>query len=256
MKKTKNTKQLNKNVQVVSTPSVLVISAHADDHIACAGTLLKLKDMGYAINEIVLTTSEEGRDFRHPEGDYNVAELRSQELSKASEFLGVSNTFMFGEEDLNLQYSKELVFRVVQIIRTLRPRVGIMHSSFDWHPDHRAAFAISSEAFKMAATGIQPEKGDQWRTPVVIAAEGMLPVQPNILVDVTAYAQKKLTLWKIYESQAKPKAINFEESLMQVRGYHVRRPGSFMAEAFTTDPTSPMLLFDDGTNQKEVECDF
>lgn len=246
MEKVRNT--IKQNIELapsVQTRSVLVISAHADDHIACAGTLMKLKDMGYLINEIVLTTSEEGRDFRDPDGDYNVADLRLQELSKASAFLGVTQTYLLNQEDLNLQYSKELVFKVVEIIRSVRPTVGIIHNDFDWHPDHRAAFAISSEAFKISATGIMPQKGGQWRTPIVLAAEGMLPVKPHVLVDITAYAQQKMKLWKIYESQAQPKALNFEESLMQVRGYHVRRPGSFMAEAFTTDPTSPIVLFDD-----------
>jgi N-acetylglucosamine malate deacetylase 1 len=235
---------MNMSKNTTKSKKVLVISAHADDHIASAGTLFKLSDEGYELNEVVLTTSGEGLDYRKQSKDYDVEKLRDTELSAASKYLGIMKTYRFNEEDLGLKYSKELVFKVVPIIRNLKPDVGIIMHSFDWHPDHRETFKIGSEAFKWAATGVQPELGDQWRCPVVLCTEGMLPVQPNILVDVTEYVEKKNKLWKIYESQARPQALNFEESMMSVRGYHLRRPGSIMAEGFSTDPTSPVILFD------------
>lgn len=224
--------------------TVIVISAHADDHISSAGTLMKLRDQGYELYEIVLTDSSEGKDYRGNKNEQGVASMRDAELSKASQFLGIKSTYRIFQEDLALTYSKDLIFKVVPIIRELKPTVGIILSNFDWHPDHRATFQIGSEAFKWAATGVKPELGTNWRTPTVLCVEGMLPIKPNILVDVTAYAQAKMELWKVYESQAKPQALNFEEGLMAVRGYHLRRPGSLMAEAFTTDPTSPIILFD------------
>ena len=226
--------------------SVLVISAHADDHIASAGTLFKLRDKGYDLYEIVLTNSGEGGDYRKSKKkEHNIASMRDRELSDASKFLGIKETYKLNQEDLGLTYSKNLVFKIVPIIRKLKPAVGIIMNSFDWHIDHRIAFEIGSEAFKWAATGVKANLGGQWRTPIVLCTEGMLPVQPSVLVDVTDYVKQKADLWKIYESQAKPKAINFEESLMSVRGYHLRRPGSLLAEAFTTDSTSPIILFDE-----------
>lgn len=224
---------------------MVIISAHADDHIACAGTILKLRDQGYTLYEIVMTDSREGRDFRRQKDEDDNARVRDRELSAASKFLGTREVFRFSQEDLALTYSKDLVFKVVEIIRAIQPTVGFIHNRFDWHPDHRAAFRIGSEAFKMSATGIKPELGEAWRTGIVLAAEGMLPIKPNILVDVTEYAQAKMKLWEIYASQARPQIMGLEEGLMRVRGYHLRRPGSLMAEAFTTDPTSPIILFDE-----------
>lgn len=224
--------------------SVLIISAHADDHVASAGTIFKLQDQGYDIYEIVLTSSNEGRDYRNVSGKYDVKTLRDEELTAASKYLGIKKTYRIDQEDLGLTYSKELMFRLVPIIREVKPTIGIMLDNFDWHPDHRETFKIGSEAFKWAATGVRPELGDHWRTPVVLSVEGMLPIKPNVLVDVTEYADKKMNLWKLYVSQARPQAINFQESLMFVRGYHLRRPGSIMAEAYCTDPTSPAILFD------------
>jgi N-acetylglucosamine malate deacetylase 1 len=225
--------------------SVLVISAHADDHTSCAGTLLKLKNKGFDLFEVVLTNSEEGRDFRDRTVSMNVKEMRDQELSLASKFLGIKRTFKFDQEDLNLKFSKDLMLQVAGIIRKVKPEVGIVMNCFDWHTDHKEASKIGTEAFKWAATGVRPELGDAWRTPIVLLAEGMLPVLPNVLVDITEFAKQKMELWKLYESQARPQLVNFDEGLMNVRGYHLRRPGSLTAEAFTTDPTSPMVLFDE-----------
>ena len=39
---------------------ILVIAAHPDDEIACAGTLMKMRDSGFEINELVLTGGGEG----------------------------------------------------------------------------------------------------------------------------------------------------------------------------------------------------
>jgi len=224
---------------------LIIISAHADDHIASAGTLFKLKDKGFDLYEVVLTNSAEGRDYRKGTAKKDVHKMRSVELSAASKFLGIKQTFKLEQEDLGLKYSKEIIFKVVPLIRKLQPTIGIVMHSFDWHPDHRETFNIGSEAFKWAATGVKPELGQAWRTPIVLAVEGMLPTQPNVLVDVTSYSSKKMELWKIYESQAHPQALNFAESMMSVRGYHLRRPGSVMAEGFSTDPTSPIILFDE-----------
>lgn len=224
---------------------LLIISAHADDHITCAGTVFKLLDNGYEdLYETVLTTSGEGRDHRQPNGNYDVESLRSKELHQASQFLGTREIFELRQEDLGLNYSKKLVFEVVTIIRRIKPVIGFLMPLFDWHSDHRAAFKIGSEAFKIAATGIKPELGDAHRTPIVLKVEGMLPTKPQILVDVTAYFEKKIELFKIYESQAQSQALRFTEGLACVRGYHLRRPGNFLAEGFTTDATSPIILFD------------
>ncbi len=224
--------------------SVLLVTAHADDHVACAGTVFKLRDQGYQVFEVILTSSNEGRDYRRPDGDYDVAAMRASEFGEASRYLGTKQIYALEQEDLNLQYSKELVFKVVKVIRDVKPTVGIIMHQFDWHPDHVAASRIGSMAFKMAATGIKPELGEHHRTSIVLSVEGMLPIKPSILVDITDYYDKKLELFKIYESQASSKALGFQEGLAKVRGYHVRRVGSLLAEAFATDPTSPIVLFD------------
>jgi len=241
------TKNENEKLNINAVKSVVVISAHSDDNMACAGTLMKLKAKGYELFEVVLTDSSEGRDFRNPNGKKGreVTEVRNSELDKAAKLIGISKVFNMGQADLGLLYSKELMLKIAGIIRKVRPSIGIIMNSNDWHPDHREVNKIGSEAFKWAGTNVRPELGEAWRTPVVLCSEGTIPVQVNVLVDVTKYAEEKMELWKIYASQASSTAINFDNSLMTVRGYQLRRKGSQMAEAFTTDPTSPAIMFDD-----------
>lgn len=224
--------------------NILVITAHADDHLACAGTLFKLKDKGYSIYELILTSSGEGRDYRKPKVGISVEKMRDTEFSAASKFLGTKQVFKLNQEDLNLQYSKELMLKVVQTIRVVKPEIGITHNPYDWHPDHVAAAKIAGEAFKIAGTGVWPELGENYRTPIVLQAEGMLPIVADVLVDITDYAAKKRELFALYESQANPKLVAFTEGLGSVRGYQLRRPESFVAEAYTTDATNPVILFD------------
>lgn len=226
---------------------LLLISAHADDHIACAGTVFKLIDRGYTPYEIVLTNSQEGPDMRKAgisQSADNIKNIRKEELSKASKFLGIAKTFNMENDDLGLTYSKDLMIQVMAIIREVKPTIGFLMNSYDWHPDHREAFKIGSEAFKWAASGIRPELGQNWKTSMVLCGEGMIPVPANILVDITTYADKKMQLWKIYDSQATSKSVKYEEGLLQVRGYQQRKVDGFFAEAFTTDPLSPILLFE------------
>ncbi len=93
--------------------------------------------------------------------------------------------------------------------------------------------------------GVKKESlGNPWRVPLVLCAEGMLPIKTQILVDISKFMEKKLKLFKIYESQASPKAVSFEKSLATVRGYHLRKSASFFAEAFSLQEEFPILMFE------------
>ena len=223
--------------------NILIISAHADDHIACAGTVFKLIQKGFTPFEIVLTNSGEGRDVNGVQKD--TLKTRSIELSKASKFLGIKETFMLDQEDLGLSYSKEVMFKVVQIIRRIKPKIGIIMNSFDWHPDHREVSKIGVEAFKWAGSGVRPELGEFHKTPIVLCAEGMVPIKADVLVDITEFAEKKMDLWKIYVSQATNQNTVFERALMQVRGKQLRNGKQSMCEAFSIDPQAPIEMFGD-----------
>lgn len=228
--------------------NLLIISAHADDHVAVAGTVFKLqKEFGFAAFEIVFTNSELGQNYKVARQikPTLVARTRARELARAQKFLGISESTNLNQPDLGLVYNQSLVFAVVKVIRKVRPQVLFLLNQYDAHPDHKEAVKIGLEAVKVAAMGVLKESlGKPFRTPLVLCGEGMLPIKTQILVDITKYKDKKDKLFKIYSSQASPKATNFETGLATVRGYHLRKKDGLFAEAFTLQEEYPVLLFE------------
>ena len=225
--------------------NILIISSHADDHISCAGTVFKLQEeRGMVPFELVLTDSSEGQDFRAKKqaGRKTVSQMRLKELSKASQFLGIKQTFLLNQPDFGLVYSHKLIIQVAKVIRKTKPQIVFINGEFDAHPDHRAAFRISIDAIKLAAMGIDIKTlGEPFRIPIVLCVEQMLPDKVQILVDVTSYMDKKEGLFSIYMSQMSPKSLAFEKGLLAVRGYHLRKPDGFFAEGFTLQNEFPIL---------------
>lgn len=199
-------------------------------------------------SEVVLTNSNLGQNFRSKkELDVKtVAKTRSKELSTASKFLGIKKSFQLNQPDLALRYTRRFVFKVVEIIREVKPQIVFLHNQYDAHPDHKIAYEIGLTAIKVAAMGVKKETlGASWRVPLVLCSEGMLPIKTQILVDITGYMDKKIKLFRLYLSQASPKAIAFEKGLATVRGYHLRKEGSSFAEAFSLQEEFPVILFEE-----------
>lgn len=229
--------------------NILIISSHADDHISCAGTIFKLQEeRGMVPFELILTDSSKGQDFRAKKqaGERTVSKMRLKELSKASEFLGMRQTFFLGQPDFGLVCTPELVGQVTKVIRKVKPQIVFINGEFDAHPDHRAAFRIGLDAIKMAAMNIEVKKlGMAIRVPVVLCMEQMLPDKVQILIDVTKFMDKKDQLLNIYMSQMSPKSLAFEKGLLAVRGYHLKKPDGFFAEGFTLQNEYPILGLED-----------
>lgn len=228
--------------------TVLIVSAHADDHTISAGSVFKMQAKGYDAYEVLLTDSREGNDRRNGKlltDQKEVVRLRVDEFDQASKFLNLKQKFIIGEPDLDLQFSKELMLRVVKVIREVKPSVIFTMNPLDYHKDHIAASHITEEASFWAATGIRPELGEPHRTNIVMYGEGMLPIVPDVLVDITEFQEKKLELFKIYASQANSKAVHFTDALARVRGYHIRKQNEEFAEAFTLNKKFPSLLLEE-----------
>lgn len=201
---------------------VLVISAHPDDEVACAGTLMKLKDSGHEINELILTTGSEGGNEKE----------REKEMGVAGKFLGMNETIFLNQEDLGLSYGKDLMLSVVEIVRKVKPEIVFLMNKKDFHPDHREAFKIGIEAVKYAATGVRPDLGEPIRVRVVLMMGGMWPIRPHLMVDVTKYKDRKMQMFSLHGSQVNQKAVKFEEAMMTIYGYQHRTGDDVLAEPF------------------------
>lgn len=159
--------------------------------------------------------------------------------------MGIKKTFQLNNPDLGLEYSQSLMFELVRIIREVKPSIVFLMNNYDAHPDHKVAYKLGVDAIKTSATGVKKiSLGKPFRVKLVLCCEGMLPIKTQILVDITKYLSKKLRLFSIYQSQASPKALEFEKSLSTVRGYHLRKDKGKYAEAFSLQEVFPIILFD------------
>jgi LmbE family N-acetylglucosaminyl deacetylase len=227
--------------------TILAITAHADDHITFAGTVFKLQEQGYDYYELVLTDSDEGGDFKTKRKNTlnsEIAEMRRTELKEASIYLNTKELFQFGEHDQDLTYTKELMHKIVEVIRKVKPTIGLCMNTTDVHPDHIAASQLGKEAFRWAAKNFRRELGDPHRTNLVFFSEGTLPIIPSFLVDITKQYPKKEKLYQFYESQAAKKDLDLMKGFAHIRGFHLRKPDGEYAEAFSVEQNILPVLFD------------
>lgn len=237
----------------VQGPRILILSAHADDHLRSAGTVFKLQyEKGAVPFEVVMTDSSLGGDYRSGKrlGRQETARARAAELTKASKYLGVRKTWETGEPDYGLIYRQDLVFGVGEIIREVKPELVIMPNGYDSHPDHKAANQIGIEAVRAASMNIQLNNEKYrlhgveykpYRVPEIVQVEMMQPDRVNLIVDVTEQLPQITRLFEIYDSQMSPRLKRYLLGLLQVRAYTLEDEKALAAEAFIIPDEFPSI---------------
>lgn len=221
-----------------STKKVLVFSAHPDDHLCCAGTLMFLKDKGFEVQEVVATGGEKGPWWisgTEKKSDFNKKELqkeRKKEISEAEKIIGISKTIFLGLPDSKIIRDPKIIEKIVGIIRKERPEVVFILNQEDYHCDHREFSKIALEALEKASWHYLPEKGESWRVPLVFLMEWSCLNKPQIIVDITPYVRKKEQLIDIYKSQINFRKRKLLESINFYRAYLTRNEKILSAEAF------------------------
>lgn len=219
----------------LNKPRILLLSAHADDHLRSAGTVFKLGyEKGAVPFEVVMTDSSLGGNFRSSgETREAVAKMRAAELSEASRYLGVQETWVLEEPDYGLMYRQDLVFGVAKIIRKVKPDLVIMPHNYDSHPDHKATKHIGVEAIRAASMGILVDQlGEPHRVPEIVQVEMMQPDRVDLIVDVTEQLPQIQRLFEIYDSQMSPRLRRYLEGMLAVRAYTLEDEQALAAEAF------------------------
>lgn len=150
---------------------LLAVHAHPDDEaITTGGLLLRCADAGV---ETTLVTCTDGRygpvnpELGIRSSPAGLADLRSRELEQAAGLLEVARLVRLGYHDSNMtgllendapdafwsQRIDEVVARLVEIIRSVRPQVVVTYDPFGntGHPDHIQAHRVAVLAVLAAA---------------------------------------------------------------------------------------------------------
>lgn len=164
------------------TKTILAVLAHPDDEsFGLGGTLALYAQKGYDTYLICATRGEVGTvDEEHLNGFKDIAELRSAELKRAAQILGLKEVFfldyrdsgMPGTEDNkhpNAQINHpvdEVAGKVVKYIRELKPDVVLTFDPIGgyMHPDHIHIHKATVLAFEKADdASFHPEAGSPFR---------------------------------------------------------------------------------------------
>jgi bacillithiol biosynthesis deacetylase BshB1 len=182
-------------VDVIQLDALAVFSHPDDAELTMAGTLIKLKSLGYKIGIADLTRGEMGTR--------GTPEIRAREALDAAHVMGLDARVNIGLPDGHLALNEESKLAVVRVLRKYRPRVVFTAHWDDPHPDHAATSHIVREAARLATmrrydkdSGIEAIK-----MPAIAHAVYSRLVVPSFIVDISEFAGKKMEAIQAYASQ-------------------------------------------------------
>ena len=178
---------------------ILVLPVHPDDaELGCAGTILKHVALGKKVGIADLTRGELGTR--------GSAEIREKEAAAAGEILGLTVRENLGIPDGLFQNTPLYQLKIVEVIRKYQPDIIITNAYHDRHPDHgRANELVETAAFLAGLRRIETTHNDKlqeaWRPNMVLHFIQDRYIEPDILIDVTEFWDKKIESVMAYGSQ-------------------------------------------------------
>jgi len=174
----------------------LAIFSHPDDaELTMAGTLLKLKSLGYRTGVVDMTRGEMGTR--------GTPAIRAKESLDAAAVMGLDVRFNLEQPDAYLASNEETRQAVVRVLRQHAPRVLFTSHWDDPHPDHAATCRIVREAARLASMRRYDEQAGlaAIKMPAIAHAVYSRLVIPSFVVDVSEFAEGKMKAIAAHASQ-------------------------------------------------------
>ncbi|WP_447553435.1 PIG-L deacetylase family protein [Vreelandella sp. EE22] len=202
---------------------VLVLAPHPDDEVfGCGGALTQLAAQGATIQVIIATQGPQ-------------AALRLEESTQAAALLGYPTPLNWDFADRGLEQAREaLAERLWQTLEEFQADLLLAPSSWEMHPDHRAACDA-------ALTAAARYSGRQALT--VALYEIGVPLSVNHLVDISPVAEQKAQAMQCFASQLaeqryaeqigglnRYRSYTLGLAVTQAEAFHVLKPGEEHAE--------------------------
>ncbi len=183
----------------METVDILALAAHPDDvELSCSGTLMAQIAQGYTVGIIDFTEGEMGTR--------GTVETRRAEAEAASRIMGIHIRHNMGIPDVYFEVSKANVLELVRYIRRYRPRVLLANAPHDRHPDHAKGAKMAEMAFFWAGlskieTTWEGKKQESWRPEALYHYIQSEYLQPDFVVDISAFWQRKIQAVKAFKTQ-------------------------------------------------------
>lgn len=224
---------------------ILAIGVHPDDvELSCAGTLLKHISLGKTVGILDLTLGELGTRGN--------SELRTKEALAAAKILGVLYRKQLTLKDGFFENNQLNLIPIIEIIRHTQPEIVIANAISDRHPDHGRAAKLTADACFYSGllkinTTYNKQQQTVWRPKALYHYIQDYYIEPDFVIDVTNFIDKKFEAINAFESQffnpnskepvtpiSGENYLDFVKSKMNVFG---RAIGSQYAEGFIKSRT-------------------
>jgi bacillithiol biosynthesis deacetylase BshB1 len=211
---------------------VLAVYSHPDDaELTAAGTLLKLKSLGYRTGVLDMTRGEMGTRGT-PEG-------RAEEAREAARLMKLDVRLNLEQPDGHVWLNEDARRAMVRVIRRHRPRVILTAHWDDPHPDHAATARIVREAARLASMRRYDEEAGQGAVEMPSLAHSVYSrlVVPSFVVDISDFLEDKLKAIRAHGSQffdpnsTEPRTRISEEGFLNQLENRMRYYGSLIGVA-------------------------
>lgn len=178
---------------------ILAIGVHPDDvELSASGTILKHIALGKTVGILDLTRGELGTR--------GSAALRTQEANRSAKILGVSVREQLNMADGFFENNEAHQKQIMQIIRKFQPEIVLCNAVSDRHPDHGRAAKLTSDAcFYSGLVKIETKEEGKtqaaWRPKAIYHYIQDQFIEPDFVVDITAYMDKKMESILAFSSQ-------------------------------------------------------
>jgi N-acetylglucosamine malate deacetylase 1 len=175
---------------------VLAVFSHPDDaELTVAGTLLKLKSLGYRTGVCDLTRGEMGTR--------GTPEIRAREAADAARIMKLDARLNLEQPDGHVSPTEVARIAMVRLLRTHKPKVLLTTHEDDPHPDHANTSIIVRQAARLATMGRYDEESGLRPVPMPAIMHSLFSrrIVPSFVVDVSGFVDEKMSAIRAHKSQ-------------------------------------------------------
>ena len=222
---------------------ILAFGAHPDDvELGCGATIAKEVSLGKKVGIVDLTRGELGTR--------GSADLRDLEAADAAEILGVSVRENLGFADGFFVNDKNHQLEIIKMIRKYQPEIVLCNAIDDRHIDHPKGSNLVSNACFLSGllkieTKVEGDLQEKWRPKQVYHYIQWKNLEPDFVIDVTGFVDKKTASVLAYSSQfydpksKEPETPITSKNFIDSINYRARDLGRLIgvefAEGFTSE---------------------
>jgi bacillithiol biosynthesis deacetylase BshB1 len=222
---------------------ILAFGAHPDDvELGCSGTILKEISLGKTVGIVDLTHGELGTR--------GSAEIRDQEAADAAKILGVSVRENLNMRDGFFVNDEKHQLEIIKMIRKYQPEIVLCNAIDDRHIDHGKGSKLVSDACFLSGllkieTVLDGEIQKPWRPKLVYHYIQWKNIEPDFVVDISGFTDKKIESILAYRSQfydpnsKEPESPISSKNFLESLNYRSRDLGRLTgvenAEGFTVE---------------------